>query len=117
MQLSAFLNTTTIIYYIDNPLPRRVIFYVTTQQTGTGVFSLPSIIFSKISAVPVKYIPFKKAHDIKLNLGHAPVLDLPFQVRIKLKLQVFNQTSGETEKVFRKRFLNSNQQLQKKQEF
>jgi len=58
---------------------------------------------SKISAVPVKYIPFKKAHDIKLKLGHAPVLDLPFQVRIKLKLQVFNQTSGETEESFQKK--------------
>ena len=51
----------------------------------------------------MKYIPFKKAQDIKLNLGHAPVLDLPFQVRIKLKLQVFNQTSGETEESFQKK--------------
>ena len=51
----------------------------------------------------MKYIPFKKAHDIKLKLGHAPVPDLPFQVRIKLILQVFNQTSGETEESFQKK--------------
>jgi hypothetical protein len=61
----------------------------------------PSIILSKISAVPVKYIPlpFKKAHDLKLNLGHASVPDHTFQVRTKLKLQVFNQISGEIEEI------------------